>query len=89
VYRPGRVPRRLAMIGLVGGSLHIMGFLRVLFGAFDADPPMRFLSSVGEMVWEAVLPVYAIWKGSGLSVITSSGTRRGRGTQPSPLHGGS
>jgi Domain of unknown function (DUF4386) len=35
MYRSGLVPRRLAMLGLVGGSLHIIGFLGVLFGAFD------------------------------------------------------
>jgi hypothetical protein len=76
MYRSGLVPRRLAMIGLVGGSVHIMGFLGVLFGAFDADSPLRFLSSVGEMAWEAALPVYAIWKGFNLPAITSSRTRR-------------
>lgn len=76
MYRSGLVPRRLAMIGLVGGSLHIMGFLGVLFGAFDGESSWRFLSSIGEMAWEAALPVYAIWKGFNLSAITSSGTRR-------------
>ena len=76
MYRSGLVPRRLAMLGLAGGSLHIMGFLGVLFGAFDADSGLRFLSSVGEMAWEAALPVYAIWKGFNPSAITSSESRR-------------
>jgi hypothetical protein len=76
MYRSGLVPRRLAMIGLLGGSLHIIGFLCVLFGAFDADSGLRFLSSVGEMVWEAALPVYAIWKGFKPSAIPSSETRQ-------------
>lgn len=76
MYRSGLVPRRLAMIGLVGGSLHIIGFLCVLFGAFDADSGLRFLSSVGEMAWEAALPVYAIWKGFNPSAITSPETPR-------------
>ena len=76
MYRSGLVPRRLAMLGLAGGSLHIMGFLGVLFGAFDADSGLRFLSSVGEMAWEAALPVYAIWKGFNPSAITSPETRQ-------------
>jgi hypothetical protein len=76
MYRSGLVPRRLAMIGLVGGSLHIIGFLCVLFGAFDADSGLRFLSSVGEMAWEAALPVYVIWKGFNPSAIPPLETRR-------------
>jgi hypothetical protein len=76
MYRSGLVPRRLAMLGLAGGSLHITGFLGVLFGVFDADSALRFLSSVGEMAWEAALPVYAIWKGFNPSPITSPETRR-------------
>lgn len=75
MYRSGLVPRGLAMIGLVGGSLHIIGFLSVLFGAIDADSPLRFLSSVGEMAWEASLPIYVIWKGFKPSAITSPETR--------------
>lgn len=76
MYRSGLVPRRLAMVGLVGGSLHILGFLGVLFGAVDADSGLRFLSSVGEMAWEAALPVYAIWKGFNPAAITAPGTLR-------------
>lgn len=75
MYRSGLVPRRLAMVGLVGGSLHIIGFICVLFGAFDGESPWRFLSSVGEMAWEAALPVYAIWKGFRPPAITSPDSR--------------
>jgi hypothetical protein len=63
MYRSGLVPRRLAMIGLVGGSIHIVGFLGVLLGAFEAGSPAQFLFTATEMVWEAALPTYAIWKG--------------------------
>lgn len=63
MYRSGLMPRRLAMIGLAGGSLHIVGFLGVLFGAFDAGSPPQFLFTITEVVWELTLPIYAIWKG--------------------------
>ena len=63
MYRSGLVPRRLAMLGLVGGSMHIMGFLGVLFGAFDAGSAAQFLFTAPEIAWEAVLPIYLLWKG--------------------------
>jgi hypothetical protein len=63
MYRSGLMPRRLAMLGLAGGSIHIVGFLGVLFGAFEAGSPPQFLFTITEMVWEGTLPIYAIWKG--------------------------
>jgi hypothetical protein len=63
MYRSGLIPRRLAMLGLAGGSIHIVGFLGVLFGAFEAGSPPQFLFTITEMVWEGTLPIYAIWKG--------------------------
>jgi hypothetical protein len=63
MYRSGLMPRRLAMLGLAGGSIHILGFLGVLFGAFEADSAQQFLFTITEMVWEATLPIYALWKG--------------------------
>jgi hypothetical protein len=63
MYRSGLMPRRLAMLGLAGGSILILGFLGVLFGGFDAGSPAQFVFTITEMVWEATLPIYAIWKG--------------------------
>ena len=63
MYRSGLMPRRLAMLGLAGGSILIVGFLGVLFGAFEAGSPPQFLFTITEMVWELTLPIYAIWKG--------------------------
>ena len=42
-------------------------------GLMRALPP---LPVVGEMAWEAALPVYAIWKGFNPSAITSPETRQ-------------
>ena len=63
MYRSALVPRRLAMLGLGGGSVHIMGFLGVLFGAFDAGSAPQFLFTAPEIAWEAALPIYVLWKG--------------------------
>jgi hypothetical protein len=63
MYRSGLMPRRLAILSLAGGSIHIVGFLGVLFGAFDAGSAGQFGFTITEMVCEATLPIYAIWKG--------------------------
>ena len=81
MYRSRLMPRGLAMLGLVGGSLHIIGFLGVVLGAFDAGSRWQFLFSVGEMAWEAALPIYAIWKGfkpEGLASLDARAPTRGR-----------
>jgi Domain of unknown function (DUF4386) len=63
LYRSGLIPRGLAVIGLVGGSVHIVGFLGVLFGAFEAGSAAQFAFTATEMVWEAALPIYCLRKG--------------------------
>lgn len=63
MYRSGLVPRRLAMLGLVGGSVHVIGFLGVLFGAFEAGSASQLVFTAPEIVWEAALPIYVLRKG--------------------------
>jgi len=65
MYRSGLMPRRLAMLGLAGGSIHIIGFLGVLFGVVEVGSAGQFLFTFTEMVWELTLPIYAIRKGLG------------------------
>ncbi|MGH2827981.1 MAG: DUF4386 domain-containing protein [Actinomycetota bacterium] len=72
MYRSGLVPRRLAMLGLAGGSIHVLGFCFVLFGAIDAGSAGQFLFSIGEMAWEATLPIYVLLKGFKTTGIISS-----------------
>jgi len=47
----------------VGGSMHVIGFLGVLFGAFEAGSAPQFLFTATDIAWEAALPIYLIWKG--------------------------
>ena len=63
MYSSGLVPRRLAMIGLVGGPCIIVAFVLVLFGVIKTGSPGQALLSFPEMIWEAVLPIYCLWKG--------------------------
>jgi hypothetical protein len=63
MYRSALIPRRLAMLGLAGGAIHVVGFGGVLFGAVDAGSPGQLLFSIGEIAWEATLPIYVLRKG--------------------------
>ena len=63
MYRSGLVPRRMAMIGLVGGPLLIVSFVFQLFGVYENGSGPSFLMALPEIVWEASLGIYAAWKG--------------------------
>jgi hypothetical protein len=64
MLRSGLLPRRLAMIGLVGGSLCLVNAVGSLFGAWDQMSSIGGLLSFPEMIWEGgVLGVYLIVKG--------------------------
>jgi hypothetical protein len=64
MLRSGLLPRRLAMIGLVGGSLCLVNSVGALFGGWDQMSSTGGLLSFPEMIWEgAVLGVYLIVKG--------------------------
>jgi len=72
MYRSGLVPRRLAMVGLIGGPSLIVAFGLVLFGVMETGSPGQALLSLPEMAWEAGLPIYCIWKGFRPSPITAT-----------------
>ena len=63
MYRSGLVPRRMAMLGLIGGPLLIMSFVLTLFGAYKNGSGPSGLIALPEIAWEASLGVYAAWKG--------------------------
>lgn len=72
MYRSGLVPRRLAMLGLVGGPMLIASFVLILFGVYENSSGPAFLMAVPEIAWEMSLGVYAAWKGFRPSPITGS-----------------
>jgi hypothetical protein len=63
MLRSGLVPRRLAQLGLVGGSLALVTALLVLFGAYDQSSAASFFLTVPEAVWELSLGIYLIARG--------------------------
>jgi hypothetical protein len=63
MLRSGLVPRRLAQLGLVGGSLALITALLVLFGAYDQSSGASFVLTLPEAVWELSLGIYLIARG--------------------------
>ena len=72
MYRSGLVPRRMAMLGLIGGPMLIASFGLILFGVYENGSGPAFLLAMPEIVWEASLGIYAAWKGFRPSPITST-----------------
>lgn len=63
MYRSGLVPRRMAMLGLIGGPLIILSGIGVLFGLFDAGSSPQVIATIPEFFWELSLGIYLIVKG--------------------------
>jgi hypothetical protein len=82
MYRSNLVPRRMAMLGLIGGPLLAAGFVGVLFGAFEAGSGWQAAATAFEFVWELSLGIYLIVKGFRPSAVTSLETRV-QATEPS------
>ena len=63
MYRSGLVPRRMAMLGLVGGPLVCASGIAVMFGAFEPRSAWQFIATLPEIAWEASLGIYLTAKG--------------------------
>jgi hypothetical protein len=65
MYASGLVPRRMALLGLVGGPLAVAGGILVVFGAIELKPGSAplFLFTALEALWEASLTIWLIAKG--------------------------
>jgi hypothetical protein len=63
MYRSGLVPRRMAMLGLVGGPLICASGIAVLFGAIDQGSVGQGIATIPEFAWELSLGIYLIAKG--------------------------
>jgi hypothetical protein len=74
MYTSGLVPRRMALLGLIGGPLLLAASIAVLFGAFEQTSAWAFLMTLPEIAWEASLTVYLIVKGFKPCPIISGGT---------------
>jgi hypothetical protein len=63
MYKSELVPRRMALLGLVGGPLAFVGGVFVLFGAFDQPSGPLFAFTAIEIAWELSLGLYLTFKG--------------------------
>ena len=70
MYRSRLVPRGMAMLGLVGGSLICLSGTAVIFGVIEAGSACPDLATMPEFFWELSFGVYLIVKGFRPSAIT-------------------
>lgn len=63
MYRSELVPRRLAMLGLIGGPVLIFSFLLQLNGVIENGEGVSGLLTLPEAAWELSLGIYCAAKG--------------------------
>jgi len=63
MWRSGLVPRPMAMFGLIGGPLALVGGVGVLFGRWDDPSTALLLFTAAEIIWEFSLSIYLLVKG--------------------------
>ena len=63
MYASRLVPRKMAVLGLIGGPLIILSGLGVLFDVWDAGGTVQALATIPEFIWELSLGVYCAVKG--------------------------
>jgi Domain of unknown function (DUF4386) len=63
MWRSGLVPRPMALFGLIGGPLALVGGVGVLFGSWTDPSPVLFLFTAAEIIWEFSLSVYLLFRG--------------------------
>jgi hypothetical protein len=63
MYRSGLVPRRMAILGLVGGPLICASGAAVLLGGIQQDGLAQGFATIPEILWELSLGIYLTAKG--------------------------
>lgn len=63
MYKSGLVPRRMAMLGLIGGPLLCLAGVLVIFDVIEASGPIQGIMTIPEALWELSLGIYLVAKG--------------------------
>jgi hypothetical protein len=63
MYRSGLVPRRLAILGLIGGPLIVVSGIAVMFDVIDRGSTLQGIATIPEFIWELSFGIYLIVKG--------------------------
>lgn len=71
MYRSGLVPRGMAILGLIGGTVLLIGGTAALFDVIDKDSALKALAALPEAAWELSLGIYLLVKGFKPSPILS------------------
>ncbi len=62
MYRSELVPRRMAMLGIIGGPLLLAAGIGVMFGGLEQGGTVQSLATVPEFIWELSLGIYlTVW----------------------------
>ena len=71
MYRSRLVPRKLAVLGLVGGPLIILSGAAAMVGIIELDGTWQVLAAAPEFFWELGLGIYLVVKGFKPSPVTA------------------
>jgi Domain of unknown function (DUF4386) len=63
MYRSELVPRRMALLGLIGGPILVFSFVMQLIGVYKNGEGPSGLFTLPEAAWELSLGIYCAWKG--------------------------
>lgn len=72
LYKSRLVPRALALIGIIGAPLLIIGYMAILFGVIDRISPMAALSAVPVALFEFSLGIWLVVKGFNSTLIVTA-----------------
>ena len=85
MYSSGLVPRKLAWLGLVGGSLIILSGTLVVFDVDNKGGTLQAIATIPEFLWELSLGIYCTVKGfRPSSPILQKDDRQERSAMPAP-----
>ena len=81
MYRSGLMPRGLAIVGLIGGTLICITGLLVVLNVSNKGGTAQVIATVPEFIWELSLGIYPIVKGFKASPILKAGLPTFRATE--------
>ncbi len=71
MYTSGLVPRRMALLGVIGGPLAVLSAILTLLGLIEQTSALDVLLTLPEALWEFSLGIWLIVRGFNPSVATS------------------
>ena len=60
MLRSGLMPRKLALLGVIGGPIQTLAGTAVLFDLFEAGGAVQGIATIPEIIWELSLGIYPL-----------------------------